>query len=299
MIYSKNEYCSSCPQDKMKDDGDCTRANPDGFVVRCGPPWTIEKHWYVEGYCEIISKAMPRKFPNMSFIDLFSGPGLYYHRLSGIVFHGSHLIATKYRFKNYILNDMNEKNIEALKYRLSGSPNNITYFQSDANDLADNINQLLSPDSLNFCLTDPDNMRQLQFKTLQKLASGKRIDLLINFPYGNSFKRGAMNAFKSKKRDTAFDLYFNTEEWRHIFSKFGKRFSAEMAVEILRMYLEQFYKIGYAKPEPPYDKNYIEIRNSQNREIYFLVFLSKHQLGYKFWHDIVDYTKGRNLNLNL
>jgi three-Cys-motif partner protein len=299
MSYPKNEYCHTCPQDLLAEDGDCTRTKPDGFVARCGPPWTIEKHWYVEGYCEILLKAMLRSFPTVNFIDLFAGPGLYYHRSSGMVFEGSPLIASNYDFKKIILSDLNKENIKALKFRLKNSNKDLVYLSGDVNKLTENINTLLAPDSLSFCLADPDNMRQLEFKTLKKLADGRKVDLLINFPYGNSFKRGVNNVLKSEKKDTAFDLYFGTSEWKDIFRRFDMKFSSEMAVAILELYLSQFYKIGYEKPQSPFEKNYLAIKNTVNREIYFLVFLSKNQLGYKFWYNIVKYTKGKNLNLGI
>ena len=299
MTFERNRYCSTCPRDEVAYDGDCTRNKPDGYIARCGPPWTIEKHWYVEGYCEIFSKAMPNSFPKMNFIDLFSGPGLYYHRPSGSVFRGSPLIASRYGFRKIILCDLKERNIEALKFRLKDSDRDIEFLTGDSNALAKRINSTLPPDSLSFCFADPDNMRQLRFDTLRELADKRRVDLLINFPYGNSFKRGAANAYKSNRRNTAFDLYFGTNGWRQLFSNHRLCFSPQLALEILELYLAEFYKIGYIEPDAPYDQNYVIIRNTLNREIYYLIFLSKNRLGYRFWSEAVRYIKGRNLSLSL
>lgn len=298
MGYTKNRFCSTCPKEEISFDGECSRSLPDGQVARCGPPWTITKHKYFEGYCEIFSNAMPRTFPDMAFIDLFSGPGLYYHRPSGDVFHGSPLIASRYNFKKLIFCDLKQNNINALKHRLTNARKTIEFYLGNSNRLVESINSLLSDNSLNFCLADPDNMHQLHFSTLRTLTENKRVDLLINFPYGNSFKRGALNAFRSVRRNTTFDLYFGTIEWREIFANHNFTFSDELGLEIMKLYLDQFYKIGYVVPKKPHDNNYVIIKNTQNREIYYLIYLSKNSLGYKFWAEAVRYTKGGNFSFD-
>lgn len=293
------DLCHSCPRDDERTEGNCDRAKPDGFTARCGPPWTIIKHRFVEGYCQMFTKAMPNKFPHMSFIDLFSGPGLYYQWPSGQVFEGSPLIALRYGFEKYYFVDISETNINALKHRTAKHPN-VEYLNVDVNQVGKILNNKLPPYSLSFCLADPDNMNQLKFATFEELTkSGRKVDLLINFPYWMYFKRSAKHLIRNNSKDNAIDLYFGTSEWKDIFSKHNQRFTNPLFKELSEMYLGQFYKIGYVAPDKKYAENYEVIRNTRGNPIYALLFLSKDQLGYKLWGEMVKYAKEIDLRLDL
>lgn len=293
----RNKYCTSYPKDdSVVKNGICTRQTPDGYPVRCGPPWTIKKHLFIKGYCEIFTKAMRKKFNDMYFIDLFAGPGLYYHWPSGDLLHGSPLIASNYNFGKLIYNDLDKENIDALKLRTTNEILNIEFLNSDANMIGRHINNQLPVNSLSFCFIDPDNMRQLKYSTVQEIVNGKRVDLLINVPYGNAFKRGARNVIKNYKPENALDEFLGSDDWVEIFKSNNFKFSSEVCLKIIERYSELFYETGYSRP--PKGRNNIEIiKNRQNRDIYFLLFLSRNPLGYKFWSEIVNYTKGETISM--
>lgn len=294
-----NQNCINCPKGSLKKEGNCRVPAPDGYTIRCGPPWTIHKHRFIDGYCEIFVKGARRKFKFLGFIDLFSGPGLYYQWPSGILYSGSPINAQKYDFDRYYYIDLNNKNIEALKFRLKGSIKDIRTMIGDANQVSAAINKDLPYKSLSFCLADPENMSQLKFNTLKELSNKRHIDLLINFPYGTAFKRGAKNIIKFDTNQNVIDEYFGTDMWQDIFRRHHQMFSSELFDEIINLYLEQFYKIGYLKPDPIYGNNYRVIKNTTGRGIYHLVFLSKDQLGYKFWTEAIKYIKDRNIEMRL
>jgi three-Cys-motif partner protein len=295
-----NAYCRTCPdREANKSKGNCLNLPPDGFPVRCGSPWTITKHWFVEGYCDIVTRGMKKKYKdNMYFIDLYAGPGYYYKWSSGAIFEGSPMIAAKHDFKKIFLVDLNRNNIDALKHRLTDNPKEIIYYNANANDVTELINSQLPVNSLSFCFVDPENMRQLRFDTLKKLTINRKIDLLINFPYGMAFKRAVKNVSDKYRPGNALDLFFNSPKWNDIFIENNKEYSAELFIKILDLYLRQFYDIGYIPPHPDHPRNYEIIKSDRNQELYFLIYLSKHPLGHEFWSEIVKYTKGKNLEFN-
>jgi len=291
-----NPYCTNCNYKKYKINGNCSRQDsPDKYSMRCAPPWTSIKHKFVEGYCEIVTKAMINQSFQMCYIDLYSGPGKYFQRPSGQIFDGSPLIANKYAFNKYIFIDINHKNIEALRARVDNQENKYM-FEADSNSISDDINEAIPSKSLSFCLADPENMRQLKFSTLMAIVSNKKVDLLINFPYWMDFKRAAKELVTNNSTDNPLDLYFGTDEWKKIFNAHAKRFTDGLFIELLELYLSQFYKIGYVPPSK--GLNYEIIKNTRNRPIYLLLFLSKNKLGYKFWSEIVKYTKEITLSFD-
>lgn len=190
MNAAANQYCAQCNLKINRKHGNCTRLFNNGHVIRCGPPWTLFKHNFIKGYCEIVTKAMAKKY-HLTYIDTFCGPGKYFDRGNGVQSNGSPLIAMEYAFNNYIFVDCNKQSVKALQYCLQNENRNIDILLNDCNGAADDISAKLRSNSLSFCLADPDNLRQLRYDTLKTIAQAKRVDLLINFPYWMDFKRNA------------------------------------------------------------------------------------------------------------
>jgi three-Cys-motif partner protein len=278
----KNTYCVNCPSNEFVNEGNCLRFQPDGHVVRCGPQWTITKHKYFEEYCKILTHTMPNSFKELIFIDLYSGPGLYSNRKSGEIQKGSPLIALDYNFKQYHFVDLNPENIEALEHRI-GSSRNCHFYTEDANKAVLGINNTIPPNSLAFCLADPDSMAQLKFSTLKTLFNNRRIDFLINYPYWMYFKRTARQLMENNAEDNPIDEFMGSKEWKGIFKSNKEHFDAQLFHKILKSYCDNFYFKGYVKPDETKYSNYVIIRNSLRNPIYLLLFFSKNQLGYKFW----------------
>lgn len=296
MVSGLNPDCIHCNRKINRKQGNCSRYFNDGHVIRCGPPWTIFKHNFIKGYCEIVTKAMAKKY-HLTYIDIFCGPGKYFDRANGVQLNGSPLIAMEYAFNNYIFVDCNKQNVKALQYCLQNESRNTDILLNDCNRAANDINVKLRPYSLSFCLADPDNLRQLRYDTLKTIAQGKKVDLLINFPYWMDYKRNAKDYVNGKKDSTPADLFFGTKEWKNILKRNGLKFTDKFFKELIELYLYQFYKIGYARPRKI--DNFQIIKNTIGKPIYLLLFLSKNELGYKFWKEIVQYAKGRNLELDL
>lgn len=284
MHMDKCKKCLKKDKDKSITAGYCLKYYAqDGHIARCAPCWTEEKHKLINHYCDIFTRGMKNKFPQLNYIDLFAGPGKYIIRETGIEGSGSPLIAAGYKFHNIYLNDLDAKCTDALDMRLRQNGNsNFKIFNSDANFIAKDINSLLSLNSLSFCLADPNNMGDLKFSTLGDITNGRRVDLLINFHYGNDYRRW-VNTVDGKKYDEAF----GTDKWRKIEAKYNNKEISFRAKVIIDLFIEQLEIFGFIRP----DKcgsfiHYKELRNSKNSLLYYLIFASKHQRGYDFWEKI-------------
>ena len=284
---NKNQ-CSDCRNNKnqYRIDNLCTFRNAsDGHIARCTSFWAEIKHKIVADYSGILTVGMRNRFNEINYIDLYSGPGKYFDRENGIENEGSALIAYRYRYSNIFLNDLDVSCYNALKARTKQYNIKSIIFNDDANNLGTKINGNLNPKSLSFCLLDPNKMGELNFTTISQLTRNRLVDLLINFPIGHDFKRGFRNA-KSNK----YDAYFNSNKWLEIRSKYLNRDVHFLTNELIKIYLEELFKIGYARPpERKEYKNYFPIKMQRNVLLYYLIFVSKHQKGYDFCEKIRKY----------
>ena len=47
----------------------------DGLAIRESGPWVKKKHYYLSEYAKILTIGMGKKWSNLTYIDLFAGPG--------------------------------------------------------------------------------------------------------------------------------------------------------------------------------------------------------------------------------
>lgn len=282
----KNRYCKSCDVDKYRRDGICSLFQAsDGLPTRCTGPWAETKHEVIKDYCDMLTVSMGKrnKFKEINYIELFSGPGIYFNRETGIEANGSPLIALEHDFDNVFLNDISKENIVALKKRTTLFQGNLQLLNKDANSVGEHINRRLDHRSISFCFLDPDNMGDLKFSTVEEISTHRRVDLLINFPYVDY--RRSVHLSKVK-----FDDFFGSEEWRVIEDKYSNKNLAFRASALIELYMTQLENIGYTKPHGKNEgKNFIIIHNTRGGLLYYLLYASKDQLGYKFCGEMKKY----------
>ncbi|MFZ5800074.1 MAG: hypothetical protein ACOY3D_01685 [Candidatus Omnitrophota bacterium] len=76
----------------------------DGLIVRPSGIWIQQKYYYLKRYLDIFSKGMKNKWQgNLTYIDLFAGPGRCLVESLNQEEDGSPLIALQYDFKKYLL----------------------------------------------------------------------------------------------------------------------------------------------------------------------------------------------------
>lgn len=265
----------------------------DGLPMRLSGVWAEEKLDYLDRYINVFETSMKDKFPTRFYIDLLAGPGKNQISDTKRIILGSPLLALKttYPFTHYIFVEQKQENVDALRIRCQTSnlSNNIKIFQGDCNILVDQVISEIRPQdlkSLNLAFLDPEGM-ELRWQTIEKLASLKRLDLIINYPQGTLNR----NMRKSCKVDqeTAIDSYFGDTEWRKIYARWcNKTKIFGVHRELIDFYKHKLQDLGYKQvlnDEQTGDEPLM--RNARRKApLYRLIFASKHDLGSDFWGKI-------------
>ncbi len=150
-----------------------------------------EKEFAINGIVNIFTAGMQRKWSQLYYIDPFAGPGVCRVKGSATEIDGSPMVAakSKAKFTDYFLADKDEGSLDVLRKRIDGLklPETVR-FKYCANDADLAMNEILSDlppskSSLGLALLDPWAW-DFSFDSLAKLTSGRRLDLVINFPIG-------------------------------------------------------------------------------------------------------------------
>jgi three-Cys-motif partner protein len=262
----------------------------DGLLMRSAGPWAAIKLDYLARYIDVFETAMRTHWPIRNFIDLMAGPGKNRVRETKAVLMGSPLLAlnTKFPFTGYYFVDNDIKILEALTQRCNASPNcsKVNIMKGDCNLVVDSIVTNLKKSerqSLNLTFLDPEGL-ELKWQTVAKIASIRKMDLIINYPQGGLNRQ--MNLQVNVKPLTPIDNFFGGVEWRTIYKKWqNKKGLHRRLLDLYRLKLEN---LGYQEilgadeisSEPL-------IRNTKRAPLYRLLFASKNPLGIDFWKKVI------------
>ncbi|MBN8592255.1 MAG: three-Cys-motif partner protein TcmP [Anaerolineae bacterium] len=259
----------------------------DGLPMRSGGDYALAKLKVVEEYLKISMTAVKNTNWRSSFyIDLQAGPGK--NILDGKIELGSPLIALNFPrpFTHYRFNEGNPTLAHALMTRISASPlhDRTRVLQLDVNQAVDNVCQEISvidkpfikgsAPSFNIAFLDPEGL-ELSWETVKKLASMKVMDLIINFST-SGIERSHLTA-------EASDRFFGNSSWRSLKPE-GSDPSHKRRAWIDH-YLSQLAELGYKQHLQ--EQVEVVVKNSKNRQLYTIIFASKHELGLKLWKEAV------------
>ena len=257
----------------------------DGLIVDEVGPWASEKHARVQAYIKIASATRRKYVPPPSwhagaaYIELFSGPGRSLIRDTKRIIDGSPLVAFKAAqasvpFTEMHLNDFDAQKSSAVGARiraLGGAP--ICY--SDPADVAvDKIVAAVNPSGLHFAFLDPYNLEGLSFDIIRKLSKLK-VDMLIHV----SVQDLQRNLESFNKPGGVFDTFAPGWNARVDRNQAMKSFRAAL----MEYWLGEICKLGTMPAKA------VELIVGSNRQrLYWLVFVSEHDLARKFWEAIRD-----------
>jgi len=144
-------------------------------------------------------------------------------------------------------------------------------------DVVDEVIPRLDPSGLHLALLDPYNLGDLPFSVIKKLAEVKRMDLLIHV--------SAMDL----KRD--LPNYLRTEGPNHLdrFAPGWRRaVDAKQRQERIRQAIFEHWK-SLIKGLGTTANDCVEaVENSKRSELYWLVFVARHELAHKLWKAIAN-----------
>ena len=162
-------------------------------------------------------------------------------------------------------------------------------YTGDCNDLVDDIVGRIKQNdsiSLNLAFLDPEGF-ELRWTTVARLATVRRMDLIINYPQGG-LNRYMRQAYQTEAQ-TPIDLFFGGREWRKRYKEWQDgRTRLGLHRLLIDLYKDKLKGLGYTEvfrgdeviEEEPL------IRNTKRAPLYRLLFASKHQLGHDFWHKV-------------
>jgi three-Cys-motif partner protein len=266
----------------------------DGLTMGEYGPWTSIKLDYLARYIDIFETAMREKWKDRNYIDLFSGAGKNRIKRSNKILLGSPLLAitTTYPFTGYLFVDNSLEKTKALEQRCSAYPfpERIKIYTGDCNKVVERVVDLLKPNqnhSLNLAFLDPQGF-ELEWSTLAKLASIKRMDLIIYYPQ-MGFSRYLNEAYLTRGSN-AVDKFFGGDEWRKIYEEVKRKGKKGLDRRLIDLYKSKLNILGYTEVfrgnegvgEEPLIRNQL-----RNTPLYRLLFASKNQLGHEFWRKII------------
>lgn len=252
----------------------------DGLPARVTGQWVQEKNYYLHRYLDIMARGVGKKWDaKLAYIDLFAGPGRSVIRGTQEEVEGSPTLSLRYNFTRYIFVDKPEV-LSSLKRRLSGHAkySQIVFVEGDCNNVIARVASALPADHLGLAFIDPTGL-QIQFRTVQRLVQGRKIDLLMTLQFGMGIKRN-LNQYIRAERAT-LTAFLGNADWREDAGAGGS--ASQVVRRITNRYMRQLRDLGYHT----FRDREIEIRNDQNVFLYFMAFASRHPLGGRFWREAI------------
>ncbi len=269
--------------------GELTVAD-DGLPAESGVgPWVDEKYRVLREYLKYHAKPRARFLGKSTYIDVFCGPGRARVKDEERFVEGSAIVAwnssveQKAPFTKLYIADKDGRRREACAERLRrlGAP--VVEVKGDAERSAQTIVDQIDPFGLHFAFLDPYSIGSLKIGIIRTLAKTQRMDMLVHLSAMDLFRNLDLNI--TQERDefdcfapgwrTTVDLKLPRDEqrrsiimyWKTLVDQLGTDATAEMKA----------------------------IRNSVNRDLYWLLLLSRHQLAKKFWTIVLRSDQQRSL----
>jgi three-Cys-motif partner protein len=252
----------------------------DGYPVAEVGDWTEKKHQILLTYLKYHAHpragfVLPGK-AGATYIDLFCGPGRLLVRNTGKYVDGSAVVAWKSSQNNapfsqlYIADkDPIRRQACASRLRALGAP--VVEIEGAADKAVDKVVGQLDPYGFHFAFLDPYSLGALRLEILQRLSELKRMDLLIHL--------SAMDLFRNFERNLSgecaeFDAF--APGWVSAVSKKLPQDDRRRAtLEYWRGLIDKMDMDARAELKP--------VRNQNNRDLYWLLLVSRHELAKKFW----------------
>jgi three-Cys-motif partner protein len=255
----------------------------DGYIVDEVGPWAIEKHERLKRYIDASRGARMRFLPptGVGASYIICGAGRSLIRDTKRFIDGSPVVAFKAAhassapFSELHLNDLDSGKVAAAKARIARFGGAAFDYSSVADVVVDQIVHAINPYGLHFAFLDPYNLEQLPFSIIEKLASVRRMDMLIHV----SVQDLQRNLDDYSRPGGVLDSF--VPGWR-------EKVNINQAINPLRAALLECWlnKIRSLGTTPAQG---IELVAGPRRQrLYWLVFVSAHDLGQKLWNAVRD-----------
>src|SRR5258708_9279432 len=241
------------------------RVASDGLPARVSGPWTREKLIYVSKYAGAFMTSMAPKRTAQKWVEfVYIDPS----------------------FDRLFFSDLSNRNVDALRRRISPSDlNRVTLQSGDWNEVGKGGVKALATRSLGLAFIDPEGF-EVAF-SLFEILSTRRIDVLFLFPSGIGIRRNL--AKFARRAHSPMDRLWGDCSWRELPPAklaAGRRLDSDEALSLDRPWVLAFRTkmagLGFIyqdEADPCFT-------NEKNVPMYHLLFFSKHPAGLTLWRGI-------------
>ncbi len=263
----------------------------DGLLTPEVGDWAEDKYRLLKLYCHLFTTSMHGKW-RLVYIDLFAGAGRSRIRGTDRIVPASPFLALGVdpRFDRYVFCEASRRRLDALVDRVGRD-----FAQAEARfvpgDVNENVAAVLAalPTSaprrqvLGLCFVDPFGLRNLRFRTIEKLAS-RRLDFMVLVPSGYDATRN--QGIYLNESNPTIDLFLGDRGWR---SRWGVARARRETFDVFLTdeFGQSMKRLGYL-----YDgiANTQMIRSTEKKlRLYRLVLFSRHELAKRFWREVRRY----------
>jgi three-Cys-motif partner protein len=252
-----------------------------GVIVENVGSWAVNKLRIVTDYVQA-SGAARRSYLTVgtAYIDVFCGPGRSKIRTTSKFIDGSPVAAFKKAkaslapFTSVNISDADPELLAAAENRLQALGAPVRTFTGPASVSLPKIVAALNKYGLHFAFLDPHNLGTLSFDLFETLSKLRRIDIIVHVSLAD-LQRNA-DRYTSEAHDQ-FDKF--APGWRnHVGTDMNQ---VSLRAAILQYWSEKVEKLGLPRA------NHCElITGPQGQRLYWLIFLSKHELAHSLWQKI-------------
>jgi three-Cys-motif partner protein len=261
--------------------GELVRGDDDLPVESDVGEWVDDKYRVLRTYLDYQAhtrrRFLARGKAGACYIDLFCGPGRALVRRSNRYVDGSPVLAWRASveqgesFSAVYIADKDDTRRLACEERLRrlGAP--VVSIAGDALGAAREVVRLLPAAGLHFAFIDPYSLGELRFEILSTLAAMQRIDMMVHLSAMDLFRNLEANAAGEQDEFDAF-----APGWR-------ERVPLRLSTPALRQAVMDYWRGLVAGLKADAGTEMKRVLNSQNRDLYWLLLISRHELARKFW----------------
>jgi len=253
----------------------------NGLFVENVGPWAIDKLRIVTDYIQASGAARRRYLGSgAAYIDPFCGPGRSKIRTTGKYIDGSPVAAFRKAqgslapFTVLHISDANSELLSAAERRLVDLGAPVVATAEPASSAIAKTVRKLNSSGLHFAFLDPHNLGTLSFDLFESLAKLKRIDVIVHVSLSD-LQRNA-DRYTSAAYDQ-FDRF--APGWRD-------QIRTDMNQSALRAAIIEYWSRKVQALGLPRAEHCELITGAQNQRLYWLIFLSRHELAHTLWSKI-------------
>jgi three-Cys-motif partner protein len=262
----------------------------DGLPREIVGAWSaMHKHALLRRYIEISGVGVRRKWlkqgtAGATYIDLFGGPGRVRERSTNQVLDGSPLVAWRQaqesvaQFTEMHVADAHAALSAAAATRLRDSGAPVHQYVGDAETTVDQVIANLNPHALHFAFLDPFKLGVLPFEIIRKLATLKRMDILVHIS-AHDFNRN-LRRYIEKAKDSPIDRF--APGWREHVGDVARP-DHYVRARILEHWGRLLQTVGMETAEV-----HELVTGSTGQPLYWLAFVARNPRALDFWEKIRD-----------